>query len=279
MGSLAAFSHLVSSVRFLCNNRTTRKFLTLVLISFFVLPMGSASAESDDVPPEVQEEVDEYTEAYIACFPNGAPDTWDYSEHGFEDCLDGDPNGPYNGWDPCNLAPNWWDEETNGVYNQLMDCGWDPSWGDKENWDYCELEPEWWDEEIDGVYPQIADCDEWGPNTDEAARAVMKEEWDYCKPPPDWWDEEIDGVYPQIADCGWEGFPPDEEEEPTPTPQKLIIENPTPDSSVIVDPDTETGDKSGKRFLNIPWYWLIPIGLSILFILQVLGSSYRKNKL
>ena len=78
-------------------------------------------------------------------------------------------------------------------------------------------------------------------------------------------------------DCGWEGFK--DEEEPTPTPQKLIIEHPTPDSSVIVDPNTETGDKSGKRFLNIPWYWLIPIGLSILFILQVLGSGYRKNKL
>ena len=68
-------------------------------------------------------------------------------------------------------------------------------------------------------------------------------------------------------------------ENATPTPQTLVVENPTPDSSAIVDPDTETGDKSGKRFLNIPWYWLIPIGLSILFILQVLGSGYRKNKL
>ena len=256
-----------------------RKYLPLILLTIvvllnliWVLPLSLASAESDEVPPEVQEEVDEYTEAYIACFPNGAPDSWVYTEHGFEDCLDADPDGPYGGWDPCNLEPNWWDEETNGVYNQLMDCGWDPPTPppDETEWDYCKAEPDWWNEEMDRPYPQIADCD-WDPNWGD------KENWDYCKPPPEWWNEEEDSIYPQIVDCGWEGFK--EEEEPTPTPQKLIIENPTPDSSVIVGPNTETGDKSGIRFLNIPWYWLIPIGLSILFILQVLGSGYRKNKL
>ena len=148
-----------------------RKYLPLILLTIvvllnliWVLPLSLASAESEEVPPEVQEEVDEYTEAYIACFPNGAPDSWVYTEHGFEDCLDADPNGPYGGWDPCNLEPNWWDEETNGVYNQLMDCGWDPPTPppDETEWDFCKAEPDWWNEEMDGPYPQIAECG-WDP--------------------------------------------------------------------------------------------------------------------
>ena len=55
-----------------------RKYLPLILLIIvvllnliWVLPLSLASAESEDPPPWVEEEVDEYTEAYIACFPIG----------------------------------------------------------------------------------------------------------------------------------------------------------------------------------------------------------------
>jgi len=129
---------------------------------------AAAKAESEEVPPEVQEAVDEYQEEYMACFPNGAPASW-VAEDGFEDCLDGDPDGPYGGWNPCYGEPNWWDEEADGMYNQLQDCG---DWGDA-NWDYCKPEPDWWNEEIDGVYPQIVDCGWEGFPPDEEGEELI----------------------------------------------------------------------------------------------------------